>query len=167
MEKELKPSLDSLWATLTGEPAKAYRAIWALSEAEGAAAFLRRKLAPVKPVTEDHVKKLIADLDSETFAVRDSATKVLAELGEAAAPAMCKTLANKPPLETRKRLEELIQRIETKTLTTEELRTWRALDALERIGTPEARQVLKTLADGAPGARLTEAAKATLKRSRR
>jgi WD40 repeat protein len=167
MEKEGKPSLNSLWAALAGEPAKAYRAIWALSEAKDAAAFLRDKLAPVKPVTEERLQKLIADLESETFAVRESATKALAELGENAAPAMRKTLTSKPPLETRKRLEDLIQRIEAKTLTTEELRTWRALDVLERIGTPEVRQVLKALADGAPGARLTEAAKAALKRLQR
>jgi hypothetical protein len=35
---------------------------------------------------------------------------------------------------------------------------------LERIGTPEARQLLKRLATGAPGARLTREAKASLER---
>ncbi len=135
IENEAKPSLDALWAALRDEPAKAYRAIWALSEAQDAAVFLRGKLAPVKPVVEERLKKLIGDLESDTFAVRESATKALAELGEIAAPAMRKALANKPPLETRKRLEELIQRIKAKKMTTEELRTWRALDVLERIGT--------------------------------
>ena len=35
---------------------------------------------------------------------------------------------------------------------------------LERIGTPEAQNVLETLARGAPGARETEEAKASLER---
>lgn len=164
---DAKPALDALWSALAGEPAKAYRAIWVLSEAEGAGAFLRGKLVPVKPVTEERLKKLIGDLESETFAVRESATKALAELGEIAVPAMRKALANKPPLETRKRLEGLIQRIETKTLTTEELRIWRASDVLERLGTTEARALLKALAAGAPGARATTAARDALKRLER
>ena len=40
----------------------------------------------------------------------------------------------------------------------------RAVEVLERIGTPEARQVLAKLADGAPEARLTQEAKASLQR---
>ena len=40
----------------------------------------------------------------------------------------------------------------------------RAAEVLERIGTPEARQVLQALAEGAPGALLTTSAQAALKR---
>jgi len=40
----------------------------------------------------------------------------------------------------------------------------RALEVLEQVGTPEARQVLTTLATGAPHARLTREAKAALDR---
>jgi hypothetical protein len=40
----------------------------------------------------------------------------------------------------------------------------RALEVLEHIATPEAQQVLKTLATGAPEARLTQEAKASLAR---
>jgi hypothetical protein len=39
-----------------------------------------------------------------------------------------------------------------------------AVKVLERIGTPEARQLVEELAKGAPTARLTEAAKAALGR---
>jgi hypothetical protein len=163
-EKEAKPSLDSLWSALAAEPAKAYRALWAMSEDEGVAAFLRAKLAPVKPVANERLRKLIVDLDSSTFTVRDRATKALAELGEAAAPAMREALTNKPALEMRKRLEDLIQRVERKTLSLDELRIVRAIDVLERRGDGQARELLKALASGAAWALPTTTAKAALKR---
>ncbi len=40
----------------------------------------------------------------------------------------------------------------------------RNIEVLERIGTPEARQLLQTLANGAPGALQTEEAKDSLQR---
>ena len=46
----------------------------------------------------------------------------------------------------------------------ETLRTIRAIMVLERIGTAEAQAVLETLAGGAPGARETAEAKASLER---
>jgi hypothetical protein len=47
---------------------------------------------------------------------------------------------------------------------TGQLRDLRAVEVLEHIGTPKARQVLRTLARGAPAARLTREAKASLQR---
>jgi hypothetical protein len=44
------------------------------------------------------------------------------------------------------------------------LRAYRAVEVLERIGTREARRLLATYANGAPGALLTTAAEAALKR---
>jgi len=44
------------------------------------------------------------------------------------------------------------------------LRLHRAVELLERLGTPEARRVLQTLADGAPGALVTTSAQAALSR---
>lgn len=43
------------------------------------------------------------------------------------------------------------------------LRAFRAVEGLERIGTPEARRLLTTYAKGAPGALLTTAAASALK----
>ena len=47
-------------------------------------------------------------------------------------------------------------------LPPETMRTIRAIMVLERIGSPEAQGVLETLARGAPGARETEEAKASV-----
>jgi len=51
-------------------------------------------------------------------------------------------------------------------LPAEVLQTVRAIEVLGQIATPEARQVLQTLGDGAPGARATREAKAALTRLR-
>jgi RNA polymerase sigma factor (sigma-70 family) len=160
-----KSSLDALWAALADKPKKAYRAIWQLSDARGAAKFLQGKIPPVKPVADKHLDKLIADLNSDEFAVREAAGRALTDLGELAVPAMRKALASRPPLEPRLRLEALVKRVETRTLTTEELRIQRAIAALEMQGTAEAREVLKRLAAGAPGALTTTAAQSALRRA--
>jgi hypothetical protein len=159
-----KPALDSLWTALAGEPKQAYRAIWQLSDAEGAAAFLRGKIPPVESVADERLRKLIADLDSNQFATRQAASNALTELGELAVPALLEALASEPTLEPRRRLESLIERAETRTLTAGELRIQRAIAALEMQGTAAARQVLKGLAAGAPGALPTTAAQAALRR---
>ncbi|HTU18889.1 MAG TPA: hypothetical protein VMG10_12590 [Gemmataceae bacterium] len=48
--------------------------------------------------------------------------------------------------------------------SSEPLRDSRALEVLEQLGTPEARGLLRRLADGAPEARLTREARAVLQR---
>jgi WD40 repeat protein len=162
-----KSSLDELWMALADEPKKAYRAIWQMSDAKGSAGFLRGKIPPVKPTAGERLQKLITDLDSDKFAVRDAAEKALAELGELAVPAMRKALASDLALEPRRRLLDLVNRFETRTLTAVELRIQRAVAALEMQATTEAREVLKGLSAGAPGALTTTEAQAALKRLER
>ncbi len=65
--------------------------------------------------------------------------------------------------EVRRQLEKLLRRLEEE----EEagwVRTVRVLEALEHMATPEARQFMQKLSSGAPGARLTQEAKAALAR---
>ena len=103
--------------------------------------------------------RLLANLDSAEFAVRESATRELEKLGETALPGLHKALANQPSLEVRRRIEQILTR-----LPTIDVRLLRAVEVLEHIGSREARHVLQALADGMPGVRLTEEAKASLKR---
>jgi hypothetical protein len=160
-------SLETLWAELAAEPARAYHALWQLSETEGAAAFLRREVTPEKP--DGRLPKWIADLDDDEFAVREKAHQALADQGKAALPALRRSLAAKPSAEQRRRIEDLVQLAETQPvriepLSAQALRQERAILVLEMLGTAEARRALQSLAGGAPGAPRTAAAKDALKR---
>ena len=74
------------------------------------------------------------------------------------------TLAGEPSAEVRRRVEELLRKLDGPMPSSGQLRDLRSVEVLEHIGTPEAKQVLQTLAKGAPEARLTQEAKASLER---
>jgi hypothetical protein len=151
--------LAGLWSDLAGAAAPAEQALWALARApEQSVPFLKGRLL-VAPAAPEQVAKLIADLDSGSFAVRQKAAQALAELGEAAEGAVRQTLKGKLTLEVRRRLEQILEQRDR-----ELLRKLRAMEALEHIGTAEARQVLKALADAAPDPRVAQAAGAALQR---
>jgi hypothetical protein len=86
-----------------------------------------------------------------------------------ALPAYRKALEGKPSLEKRRRLEDLQTKAQAAwwDVSGERLRLLRAIEALELAGTSEAREILGMLAAGTEGARLTEEAKAALKRLQR
>jgi WD40 repeat protein len=163
--------LDACWAALAGEDAaRAYQAIRRLAACPAAAVpYLQARLRPAPAADEKQVARLIRDLASDRFAVRDHAAKELEKLGEAAAGVCRKALAATPPLELRRRLEALqkAHRQAWWAPAPERLRALRALEALERAGTAEAQQLLGRLAQGAPEARLTLEAQASLQRLQR
>jgi hypothetical protein len=160
--------LQSLWADLAGADAsKAYRAIWILAAAAPQSLpFLKEHLRPVSPVEARTVSRWVADLDHEQFAKRQHATEQLEKIGELAEPSLRQVLQTKPPLETRQRIERLLEKAaaEWANPSAERLRVLRALEALEQMETPAARQWLEDLARGAPGAEITKQAKAALGR---
>src|SRR5262249_45864644 len=118
----------------------------------------------VRPVVRDEaaMARMIADLDNPEFKVREKATTQLEELGEIAEPALRKALQGKPSLESRKRLEALLEKLPDPPLSDERLRGLRAITVLRCLGTPDARQMLEALARGAEGVRETDAAKFAL-----
>jgi WD40 repeat protein len=158
--------LEGLWTKLASSDAeKAYGAIWALADAKKAAVpFLAERLRPASKVEKRRIAQLIAELDSKRFGVRQRATKELERLGEIAAPALRKVLEGSPGLELQRRVEQLLPKVTGPLTDPEVLRGLRAVEALERAGTPEARKVLAVLAGGAPQARLTREAQAALER---
>jgi WD40 repeat protein len=161
---ELSPEqVSTLWDDLGSKDAtRAYQAIGRLASApRQALPWLREHLQPVSiaPVDVKRLAQLLSKLDSDDFAVREQATKEIEKLGEQALPAFDKVLRGNPSAEVRARIGTLIERIGP-----ERWRPLRAVEALEHIGSPEAQEVLKTLATGAPEARLTQEAKASLDR---
>ncbi|HZY84554.1 MAG TPA: sigma-70 family RNA polymerase sigma factor [Gemmataceae bacterium] len=157
--------LDRFWADLAGPDARrAYRASWALAETPAAAVpFLGKQLRPVVLPNAERLRRLIADLDSDIFATREAATMGLAKLGASAAPALRTALKDNPSAEVRRRAAALLTTLR-EAPSPEALRNGRAVAALERMGTSEARRLLEALAKGAPGAALTDDARGALKR---
>jgi WD40 repeat protein len=149
-----------LWRLLAGDDAAvAYRAGWRLTAGgDGSAAFLKRRLAPVPWDIGPHVEQLLAELGSPSESVRQAATERLEYFGPLATAALRKSLADRPTGEARDRIEYLLGRAERATPCGEHLRALRAIEVLERIGTPAARAVLGELTAGLPEAAITREA---------
>ncbi len=160
---------EKCWADLAGQDARrAQEAIWKLARDPGKSLpLLRDRLHPMKPVNREHLERLIKDLDSDQFAVREKATAELQKLGELAEPALRRIVEGKPTLEQRRRIEPILAELESKPPSGEMLRSLRAVRVLEYAGTVEARRLLRELATGAEGARLTQQAQAALTRLNR
>jgi len=135
----------------------------ALAAARGQGiALLRGKVRPAAAIDPRHLARLVADLDSNEFSVREKATQELQALGERAAPSLRRALEKQPSLELRRRVKELLDGLNQ--LPAEQVRGIRAVEVLEHTGSLEARRILRSLAQGTPEARLTREAKASLKR---
>jgi WD domain, G-beta repeat len=152
-----------LWNDLVGDDAgKAFTAIRRLAASpQQAVPLLREKIKPVAAPDPKLLERLIGNLDNNDFDERNGATEALARLGEVAIPALQAVTTGKPALETRRRVEMLVLR-----LTAPQPHVVRAIEVLERAATPEARQALQDLANGAPAALVTREARGALDRHR-
>jgi RNA polymerase sigma factor (sigma-70 family) len=159
--------LAACWQALPGDAERAWVAMNRLAAAPSqAVALLREQLRPAS-VDAGRIDRRIADLEDAEFAVRERASAELEKLGELAGPAIRRALAANPPLESRRRLEALREKLDGRKLSAETLRAIRAAELLEQINSPEARALLERLAGGAPGTTLTREARAALDRLRR
>src|SRR5262249_34133517 len=125
-----------------------------------ATVLLRDRLHPATPLDPDRVRPHIANLASNDFTVRQRATKELERLGEGGRPVLRGGLGFPPALDERPALEGG-GRLPIS------LRALRAVEVLERLATDDARTLLKRLAEGVPGVRLTQEAQTALERMAR
>ncbi len=159
-------ALAGAWNNLADSDAKAaYRAMRVLVESpKQAVSFLQARLKPAAiRANEQQVQLWIAQAGDEQFKVRQAAIKALEGLGGHAEPALRQAVQGDIPLETRRRLEELLKRLDEPP-PLQAMRTIRAVQVLERIGNPEARAALAVVAAGAPAAPETRAARSALER---
>src|SRR5262249_18293212 len=161
--------LEGLWTELYSEDAaRAYRAIWTLvAGARQSVPFLQSRLKPapnLDPQEQKRIAHLIATLDDEDFVARQRAHAELEKLGDVAEPALRKALKDQPVAEIRRRLEQSLEKLQAAPKVRDRFRLFRASEVLEKIGSPEAQQVLKTLASGGPEFAVTQDAKAALER---
>jgi RNA polymerase sigma factor (sigma-70 family) len=158
--------LPRLWAGLAGEDArKAQASLRAMTAVPDLALpFLEQRLTPARAPDPERLRRLIADLDSEQFAVRKAASEELRHLDLLAEPALRKALDGKPSLESRRRIEALLAVYQGPARSDETRRIVRAIAVLELINSEGARRLLTKLSAGAPEARLTREARAALDR---
>jgi RNA polymerase sigma factor (sigma-70 family) len=159
-------ALSTAWADLGGtdstrvNPAMALLCNWP----NRSVPLLSKHLRPATAADGKRIARLVADLDSDDFAARERATRELEKLAEQAEEALRRLLDGKPSPEARRRVERLLRRLEAPISEAARLREMRALEVLERCGTPDAVKLLETLAGGARGAWLTREAAASIAR---
>jgi hypothetical protein len=164
----LRGELDSLWDDLgTDDPVKAHQAITALvARAKEVVPFFQQRLGPVPQPSLGCLARLLIDLDSDSFQIREDATRELQRLGEAVEPQLRKALSERPSPEMRLRIKQLLEsyKADRQHPSPERLRQLRAVEVLEQIADSTARQLLAVWAQGAPAAPLTRHAKGALER---
>jgi RNA polymerase sigma factor (sigma-70 family) len=138
---------EGLWADLGSDvPGKARAAVERLARRPAAAvALLAGRFRP--PPADPALAALVKDLDSDVFATREEATRKLREFGPRAEPALRRELAATASLEAKRRIEAVLAGLAPPLLRLplagDTLRGVRAIEVLERAGTPEARRLLQ------------------------
>jgi hypothetical protein len=154
------------WADLAGEDAaKAHLAVWALAVTrELALPVLRERLRPVKASDPAVVAGLIRRLDDDRFREREAAARDLAALGEVVRPALVAALDSRSSADARERLRSLVDQLDPHTPGPALVRAIRGLEVLERMDDARARALIRAIAGGVTGARLTGEAAAAVGR---
>jgi WD40 repeat protein len=163
-EKLGKRELESLRKDLESEDAvDAYAAIRTLKAyPEQAAIMLQDCIKPVAPIDQKVLDGLLADLGGDDFAKRKAAMSELEKLGELAEPALKRLLASKPKAELALRVHEILKKADVQAPEASIIQSARAMEVLENLDTPQAREILDRLAAGAEGALMTRQAKTAL-----
>jgi hypothetical protein len=149
------------------DPGKAYRALVQLEQRpKETLALFRKHLAAVPRANEKEIQQHLRDLASSNFAVRQQANTALEKAGEQAAHLIQEASKSPPNLEVKRRLEALLERLDDPLGDGNQLRAYRCLTVMERIGTAEARKLLEELSQGAPAAWLTIESRHSMARMR-
>jgi hypothetical protein len=156
----------SCWDRLAGrDAAQAYAALELLRASPAQTVKrLKESLRPVAPLDARAAAKHLAALSAEQLAERNRAAAALEAFGDPVVPLLRQQLAEAKSLEVKRRIEQLVAKLDPDEPGTEILRGHRAVALLESLATPAAGQLLQALASGAPDARLTREAQAALRR---
>jgi hypothetical protein len=125
--------------------------------------FIQKRSRPAAAPDPAVLAKLIEGLDDKDYAAREKAHRALEELAELAAPALRRAAESSSSTEVRGRAGRLLAGMQRPG----SLRHLRAVEVLEHLGNPNARQVLEGLAQGAAEAHLTQDVAAALQRLNR
>jgi hypothetical protein len=163
--------LESLWTDLADQDAqRAFQALQVLvRRPKESAEFLGKQLQVVAAMdrqedSPERIAQLITDLDADEFALREKATNDLSLLGRRAHSAMRQALLQSPSAESRLRIDRLLKSDAAPVPSAERLQAERAVEALERAGTEEARQTLREFSQRKQNRWFHEAVTESLKR---
>lgn len=154
-----------LWDALASEDAAAaFRAVVRLADAPAQAVPLLRERLGKRPATDDkEVLRHVARLSNPDY--QEEATAALWKMGRRVRPALREVLDGKPSIALREKAQALLDRLDAQ-VPPEDLRGQRAVEALERIGGPVAREALLAVAKGGDP-ELASLARAALARTAR
>jgi hypothetical protein len=110
------------------------------------------------------VQQLLSNLDSNSFEEREKATEKLTRVADAVEPLLRKTLEKASSAEVKLRVERILENLDKPK--PHSLRNQRALEILERLGTPKAIKVLEEVAAGTPQSQIADDSRKTLERLR-
>jgi hypothetical protein len=160
--------VEAIWKELTGtDAARAFAALERFAAAPALALPLLRERLPglTAPQAAPDVARLLADLDHDDFDVRERATRELIQLGPEALAPVREALAETKSREVRRRAEEIVEQLRTGAAAPPNvICAARGVELLERLGTPEAQQLLSTWANRPAASPLTREARTALKR---
>jgi WD40 repeat protein len=162
--KIAETELAALWTKLAdSDPGPSNKTFWTLVQnPELSVPFIQGKLMPEAPAEKQkEFARILADLDSDDFAVRERASNDLKSSDSWPHDFAARALADKPSEEVRERLEAVLKWWNTGV---PHVRTLRALAVLENIGSEDAQKVLRRLSELALDEALPKEAKASLER---
>jgi WD40 domain-containing protein len=147
------------------KPDEAYRSKWALvGDPKNTVEFLRTRLHPAPSIPAERIKACIADLDAKEYSVRDRAQRELQNHFDQSEEPLRKALAGAVSVEARSRINRILDANFAAIPQPDQLRDLRAIEVLEQIGTPEARDLLRRLAKSEVPTAISRDAAESLKR---
>lgn len=152
--------LPPLWDELADDDAiKAYRAMRAFGAAgDVAVPFLKDKLQRLSALDPREIAAWIADLSNGQLAIRERATQELEKRGALIEPALRAAHDARPPLEARRRLERLLNKLTEPLVPAMVVQALRGVEALELTDSPAAQRALDGVGRSTPETRLTREA---------
>src|SRR5262249_62264306 len=110
--------------------------------------MLEKRLTSSRPgtISPSSLQRMVADLDSDEFEMREKATEELDRAGQQAQAALVRLVSNPPSLEAKRRAQRLLARLERAAAAPEALLATRSRQARPHNGSPGARRGLRTRA---------------------
>jgi hypothetical protein len=160
------PDLDKCWALLMNRNAsQAYEAMsFLIAVPDRTLQFLKSRLEKAPEIDSAEISRFIADLNSDDFSVREKAEVALEQLGEHAERSLREALLHESSPEARRRINHLLEDL-TGPVAPGVLRLLRTVETLERIGNPNARELLHRISETPwVGKRVRDEAEGSLRR---